>query len=411
MLAGMERRSRRRSRGAALAVFLLLAMVLLTASGATASRIRQRIFRPSASSHLSNDRITTSDPANSPISAADFLSGRDLDNSMVERWQSVLEEAPRTARLEQEVLLQTQSQQARHHARQAAAVEDLAMLAAERLMDGKAASTFEPKQWPAESLTPNPYKHLAPHNNIQGGLGVQPTAIPWEYRQYAGQLNSHRKAEPLIYSPLVLAKDAQGTNAIDLTSILNKRYQLERASEQPEYASTLSSMAGYRRADVAPTAHWLPQLPHTPDGQKKKWEEHFLDLYAPTPPPLLAPVPPKMPKTVEEEAEAEAQKEYQALAELAAHPLPSVLTQREHARPMVLNIIDSVTNQPIAYHDNQAEEERLRRSREVDLFAPASVDEDAASIFLEQDTDVDVDVDADADADADVDADLDADEE
>lgn len=310
------------------------------------------------------------------MTAADFLLKDDASqaHSLVQAWQNVIEQ-PMMQQLDQEVVLHSRAQ-----VQQVGGQMDAAAFLEQGsqkpfLIEGKPASDFEPKSWPAQPITPDPYRHLThrqgggtnEHNNIEGAMGVQSASIPWDYRHYSGNLNSHRKAEPLIYTPLAIAKDHDGKSAIDLTSLVNRKYQTERMSSNPQYANTLSALTDYRPVQLHPTDHWLPQIPvqNAPGVRNQKlWEKHFLDLYAPTPPPLLAPVPPRMPKPFG------AQPKPSSLLETHAAPLPSILTHGERVKPLITPVLDA-NQQPVTFHNPEVEAEELMHQREVDIFAPA----------------------------------------
>jgi len=115
-----------------------------------------------------------------------------------------------------------------------------------------------------------------------------------------------------------------------------------------------------------------------PGVSQKYWEKHFLDLYAPTPPPLLSPRVPRMKRTGPRRAR-------HSLLETAAAavPLPAVLSHGEHIRPLITSVLDSHSN-PIPFHDVPAEEEAIMKEREVDMYAPAHPD-GQQTMFLELD--------------------------
>ena len=314
------------------------------------------MFRPQ---NLPTAHLSSSDPANNPLTASAFLSGGADAGPLLNTWHDSFLEAPQARAMEQEVTIQSQAAAAagsRH--------SDPSFL--ER--DGLPASAYEPKTWMGD-LSPKPYVDVnVPHNHIEGALGVASASIPWDYRSYAGELNSHRKAEPLIYSPLVLAKDASGESAVDLTSLINRKYTAKRNSASPEYAATLSGATEYSPQARDPTSSWMPSIP-LQKGPKKSWEKHFLDLYAPTPPPLLAPVAPRMPKSAREGHEED---EERSMIEkrAAAAPLPSFLTRKERVKAMVTPLFDKA-GAAVQYHDRAAAEARIKASHEVDIFAPA----------------------------------------
>lgn len=361
---------------------------------------RSQVFRAPLTPLTSH--ISTSDPGNNPLSVNSFLEGGADSGPLVNSWANAIEAEPITRRMDQEVLVQSQHQYASaQQQQQRQQATDASFLGTERVTEGAAAKTYEPGQWPAERITPDPYKHLAhrqggggnAHNNLEGGLGVSSAALPWEYRQYAGDLNSHRKAEPLIYTPLVLAKSADGASAIDLTSLANRKYQSQRMSKQPQYASTLSALTEQAPLLKDPTDKWLPQVPvhAAPGAAPKLWEKHFLDLYAPTPPPLLSPVPPRMKPTAAQRAAAEAQAQAASLVEVATRNMPSFLTQKARVQSLVTPMLDAQAR-PLAFRDVEGEAEAMRAARNVDLFAPANGgasdmadDEDAPMVFLQQD--------------------------
>lgn len=325
-----------------------------------------------------------------------FLQG-DNDGALIQQWENAVEEAPRAQRLDQEVMTRTQSQaraayQAQHQQQQ----QDASFVEQGWVQEGKQASTYEPSDWPAQPITPDPYQHLAQtqggvdinaHNNIVGGLGVQSVSIPWDYRHYTGNLNSHRKAEPLVYTPLVLAKDQDGTSAIDLTSLANRRYQSQRMSSNPQYTNTLSALTEYEPVQVNPTDHWLPQIPAAAAPgirNKKYWENHFLDLYAPTPPPLLAPVVPQMKK------KKSTLKRDLALVEQNAKltaAMPNFLRQAGNSvQSMVAPVLSQQTGQQVRVRDFAGEDARVAHSRDVDVLSPAhQQQEDVPLAFLEED--------------------------
>jgi hypothetical protein len=375
---------------AALYSTAILVAILASSDGGRVEGARSRLKHKIFGSGLTplTDRITTSDPANQPLSVAAFLEGRDENGPLVQSWQNAIQENPITQKMEQQVLTQSQ-----HQAGEAGSSDDAALLETEWVHEGKAASKYEPKAWPLEPITPNPYQHLThkhgggdnDHSRIEGALGVQSAAVPWDYRHYSGNLNSHRKAEPLIYTPLVIAKGADGTSAVDLTSIINKRYQSQRMSSNPQYANTLSALTDYKPVQLHPTDHWLPQVPlaKAPGVKEKYWEKHFLDLYAPTPPPLLAPVAPQPPKSAKEKAE-ELQK---SLLEIqSVGPLPDVIRQREHVRPLISAVTDAENN-PVPFVDQQTEDEQNMRMHEVDIMAPAHAQQPIVA-FIEMEEEI-----------------------
>jgi hypothetical protein len=339
--------------------------------------LRLQIFRPQLTPL--SDHISTSDPANNPLTLDAFLSGDD-DQPLVQSWSNAIEDAPLAQRMDQEVLVRSQSQ-SRH-----AAGQDQAFIEQGWVQEGHPVSEYEPKDWPAKAITPDPYQHLTQrhgggtneHNNIEGALGVQSAAIPWDYRHYSGNLNSHRKAEPLVYTPLILAKDHDGTSAVDLTSLVNRKYQSQRMSSNPQYANTLSALTDYKPVQQNPTDHWLPQMPVSaaPGVKNQKfWEQHFLDLYAPTPPPLLAPVAPRMKQP----------KKPVSLMETKSVVLPDILRRGERVQSLVTPVLDA-QNQPIAFHNHEVEEDAMRHSRDVDIFAPAHQEE--MPVFIEEDVEL-----------------------
>jgi len=254
----------------------------------------------------------------------------------------------------------------------------------EKVTEGYPAVRYEPTPWPKRAITPDPYQHLAhtqgggtnAHNNIVGALGVQSAAIPWDYRHYSGNLNTHRKMEPLIYTPLVIAKDHDGKSAVDLTSLINRKYQSQRMSDSPQYSNTLSALTDYKPIQLHPTDHWLPQIPiQAAPGVRNSnyWEHHFLDLYAPTPPPLRAPVAPKMKTPLKY---AQSTKNW-ALLETEQHEraaMPDILKHGERVHPLVTSIVDAHTHQPIPFHDADSESAELRSSidHEFNPSLPAS---------------------------------------
>jgi len=287
---------------------------------------------------------------------------------------------PRTQRLDQQVLTSSRAQAALAHARG----EEPAFL--EWVSEGRAASTYEPQWWPKNPITPDPYHHLAlrqgvvtnEHNNIHGAMGVQSTAIPWDYRHYSGRFNTHRKAEPLLYTPLFIAKDHDGNSAIDLTSVMNRKYQYQRMSSNPQYVNTLSALTDYKPVKLAPTDFWLPQMPvETSPGVKnqKFWEAHFLDLYAPTPPPLLSPKAPQMRQAPQAAS----------LLEMQHVDLPDILQHGERVHSIITPVQDMNGN-AVPFHDLDAEADSLMHSRELTM-APAGV-------FLELDEEAVEDMDA-----------------
>jgi hypothetical protein len=355
--------------------------MIVVSSGVDGARLRNRIFRPQYTPMA--DHISTSDPANNPLSVDSFLEGG--ESPIVQSWSSAIEEQPLARELEQEVLIPSQRQEQQEQYASAAGPTSMLEQGQRWAEEGHHASDYEPGDWPKQAITPDPYAHLAQiqgggtneHNNIGGALGVQSASIPWDYRHYSGNLNSHRKAEPLIYTPLVLAKDHDGQSAIDLTSLVNRKYQSQRMSSNPQYANTLSALTDYKPIQLNPTDHWLPQMPvRGAPGVKnpKYWEKHFLDLYAPTPPPLLAPVPPRM--------KSNKQAKQTSFVETQAVELPAILRRGERVKPLITPVFDS-NNQPIAFHDQQAEDEQVMHEREVDIFAPAHTS------FLETEVDVD----------------------
>jgi hypothetical protein len=346
---------------------------------------------PGSLSPLS-DHISTSDPANNPLSVAAFLEGGH-DAALIQQWENAVD-SPLAQRLDQQVVTQTRSQAARSHQRS----EDAgpSFLEQQWVQEGQQASTYEPTDWPAQPITPDPYQHLAQtqggvpgkeHNNIEGGLGVQSASIPWDYRHYTGNLNSHRKAEPLVYTPLVLAKDAEGTSAIDLTSLANRKYQSERMSSNPQYANTLSALTEYVPVQLHPTDHWLPQIPaaRAPGVRNKKyWENHFLDLYAPTPPPLLAPVVPRMKKKAAQVRRDLAMMEQDAKITAA---MPEFLRKAGNSvQSMVAPVLSQQTGHQVRLRDLAGEDSRVAHSRDMDALAPAHASEaDIPLAFLEED--------------------------
>jgi len=202
--------------------------------------------------------------------------------------------------------------------------------------------------------------------------------------------------EPLIYTPLVLAKNHDGTSAVDLSSILNRKYQTQRMSSNPQYANTLSALTDYHPIQLHPTDHWLPQIPTqaAPGIKTKLWEEHFLDLYAPTPPPLLAAVPPQPKKTKQakqalakskakanklksakaifKKAKAKSDKEQEAeVSDDSFLQLPSMLSREEHVQSMITPLMDNQQHL-IPFHDLEAEHQQQLHSRDVNIFAPAN---------------------------------------
>ena len=341
----------------------------------------------------STDHIAASDPANNPLSLDAWLEGGNDASSLIQSWQSVTEDSPLTQQVDQQVLTQSQSQNEQqlyseymhdmHTPSQRAS--DASLL--EYVKEGRAASDYEPKAWPRNPITPDPYQHLThtqgggnnEHNNIEGALGVQSASIPWDYRHYSGNLNSHRKAEPLVYTPLVLAKSHDGTSAIDLTSLTNQKYQSQRMSSNPQYANTLSALTDYEPVESNPTDHWLPQMPSSsaPGVKNQKfWEKHFLDLYAPTPPPLLAPVPPQ-PKNRRVAPAV-------SLAETQSIVLPSILSHGERVQSLVTPVLDHEA-QPVAFHDVDGEQEELKHSREMNMFAPSSSSSSSSEEMSDED--------------------------
>jgi len=257
------------------------------------------------------------------------------------------------------------------------------------MLEGHPASDYEPHDWPKNAITPDPYAHLThkqgggsnEHNDIEGALGVQSASIPWDYRHYSGNLNSHRKAEPLIYTPLVLAKSHDGTSAIDLTSIVNRKYQSQRMSSNPQYANTLSALTDYKPVQLHPTDHWLPQIPtaKAPGVKQKFWEKHFLDLYAPTPPPLLSPIPPQMKKKGVVTKSAASLLESSSTVEL-----PDILSHGEHIQSMITPVYDE-NHQSIPFHNSEIESQQQRDSVEIDQFALAGHDaEPVFTAFLQE---------------------------
>lgn len=210
--------------------------------------------------------------------------------------------------------------------------------------------------------------------------------------------------EPLIYTPLFIAKGADGASAIDLTQIRNRRYQMQRPNDKPQYAATLSDLTAYRPIDVHPTDHWLPQLNggnggvpgatvgHGQEGDampsakgagprgSESWAKHFLDLYAPTPPPMLAPKVPRMAKSISEEEHslAEVAASTAAISSSYYASLPSVLRRGERSQPLVMQ-------SRIAFHDRAVEDDRRRRSVEVDMNRPAqSEQQDDMMVMIEE---------------------------
>ena len=327
----------------------------------------------------SYDRISTSDPANRPLSAADFLSGDGSSegSALLESWQQVVEDQPTARRVDQDVIMKTQRQASQSIQRQ----NDPSFIeqGQQWVQEGHHASDYEPKPWLLGTITPDPYQHLAhkqgggtnEHNVIEGALGVQSAAIPWDYRHYSGKLNTHRKAEPLIYTPLVIAKDHDSKSAIDLTSLANHKYQSQRMSSNPQYANTLSALTDYKPIQLHPTDHWLPQMPvaQAPGVKDPKyWEKHFLDLYAPTPPPLLAPVPPQPKRALN------AQLRPISLMETKAVELPAILRRGPRVKPLITPLMGA-NNQPVPFRDIESEQAAMKHSLEVDVFAPAHVDD------------------------------------
>jgi hypothetical protein len=274
--------------------------------------------------------------------------------------------------------------------RRAAAGRVDAALVEEGPVEGHAASVYEPTPWPNPRITPDPYEHLThrqgggtnEHNHIEGALGVQSAAIPWDHRHYAGNLNSHRKAEPLIYTPLFVAKSPDGESAVDLTSLVNREYWRERMSKRPQYLPTLSIGTDYKPVQLHPTDHWLPQMPKAAPGVSPKyWEQHFLDLYAPTPPPLRSPRVPGIKR------QRKAGQHQQSMLETAAvAPLPSILTHGEQVHPLITPMLDA-HQRPVPFHDVDAEDDAQRRARDVDLREPLAHANDIAS-FMELDEQV-----------------------
>lgn len=173
-------------------------------------------------------------------------------------------------------------------------------------------------------LTPFPDAHLRgpdaePHNNISPAIGVSSSAIPWMYRQYMGQLNTHRRAEPIIYSPMLIAKSDSGTGT-DVTELANARRFVQQLRAQPGQLQLLPAnhftVAGLtlgQQLQLSGVLHqgekgnpgagtWFPKPPEGSPFIERPWKDHLLDLYAPTPPPLLAPVPPMGPEELEARA-------------------------------------------------------------------------------------------------------------
>jgi len=216
-------------------------------------------------------------------------------------------------------------------------------------------------------LTPFPDAHLRgpdaePHNNIESAIGVSSSAIPWMYRQYMGHLNTHRRAEPIIYSPMLVAKSESGTGA-DVTELANARRFANQLRAQPGQIQLLPanhfsvtgltlgqqiqlSGALHRSQSGNPGANsWFPKPPEGSPFIERPWKDHLLDLYAPTPPPLLAPVPPMGPEELQ--ARAEGYKgpwppaDAQAFIETASAPIhaSSILPQHfEHVQSLVTDM-------------------------------------------------------------------------
>jgi len=174
-------------------------------------------------------------------------------------------------------------------------------------------------------LTPFPDAHLRgeevePHSNISPAIGVSSSAIPWMYRQYMGHLNTHRRAEPIIYSPMLVAKSESGTGA-DVTELANARRFANQLRAQPGQIQLLPanhfSVTGLtlgQQMQLTGALHhaksgnpgantWFPRPPEGSPFIERPWKDHLLDLYAPTPPPLLAPVPPMGPEELQARSE------------------------------------------------------------------------------------------------------------
>jgi len=237
-------------------------------------------------------------------------------------------------------------------------------------LEGFPASRYDRPSWLQNKIAPDPYKHLAQntdgsnrvnHDRIEGAIGIQSSAIPWDYRHYTGDLNTHRRAEPLIYTPLVIAKNEVGTSALDLSSIASKRYAQQRQSSNAQYAPLLSAMTDYAPTDPASTDSWLPRPPEI--KQKKSWEKHFLDLYAPTPPPLLSPRVPQPPRGKKAPGAS-------FLEVASAPPLPAVLRHGSRIQPLITTLMNS--DGPVPFRSAEQEAQQYRAAMQVDPLQPAA---------------------------------------
>jgi len=340
----------------------LIGMMVLVAQNSHGLSIDKR------GSSFSNQHIipvSASDPSNFPISVQSFLAGEGSEEQLL--WKQSLQEPNEAWKVSDSDVLEDSHVES-----------DLPSSPSSLLESGShwVHEGLPPRHqpWPFKPVITNMAKEiqeneLNPKNKITHALGVTSAAIPWMWRSYGQNHNSHRKAEPLLYRPMVIAKTADGKKAVDLTHFLDYRIAYQRSVNDPAYEPTLGKLTGYVRRPLAPVSQWLPQVPKP--SSNRVWEKHFLDIYAPTPPPLRSPIPPQ-PKKASKPSSLLEQKSIPKI----------ILPKHEHVKSLYSTMLSN--NRPVQFINEEQEEHRLKHALDVDLSIPAHGDDDLMMLELDE---------------------------